>query len=39
MPAKGDADDIAATVSWVASDEAKYVNGAVVSVDGGWSAA
>ncbi|WP_189339354.1 SDR family NAD(P)-dependent oxidoreductase [Williamsia muralis] len=39
MPPKGEADDIAAAVSWVASTEAAYVNGAVVSVDGGWSAA
>lgn len=29
-------DEIAAVVSWLASDEASNVNGAIVSVDGGW---
>lgn len=32
-------DQIAAVVSWLASDEASNVNGAVVTSDGGWSAA
>ncbi|MFN8126185.1 MAG: SDR family oxidoreductase [Candidatus Nanopelagicales bacterium] len=32
-------EDIAAAISWLASDEARTVNGAVVTVDGGWSAA
>jgi NAD(P)-dependent dehydrogenase (short-subunit alcohol dehydrogenase family) len=32
-------DQIAAAISWLASDEASNVNGAVVSADGGWSAA
>lgn len=32
-------DQIAAAVSWLASDEASNVNGAVVTADGGWSAA
>lgn len=31
-------DDIAALISWLASDEAKNVNGAVIASDGGWSA-
>lgn len=32
-------DQIATAVSWLASDEASNVNGAVVTSDGGWSAA
>lgn len=45
MPALGlsrgiaEPDDIAALISWLASDEAKNVNGALVTSDGGWSAA
>lgn len=31
-------DEIAALVSWLASDEASNVNGAVISADGGWMA-
>ena len=31
-------DEIAALISWLASDEASDVNGAVVAADGGWSA-
>ena len=31
----GLADEVAAAVSWLASTEASYVNGAVLSVDGG----
>lgn len=34
-----DPDQIAAAVSWLASDEASNVNGALVTDDGGWSAA
>lgn len=32
-------DEIAAAVSWLASDEASNVNGAIVSADGGWATA
>ncbi len=32
-------DQIATVVSWLASDEASNVNGAIVTSDGGWSAA
>ena len=32
-------DEIAAAISWLASDEATNVNGAALAVDGGWSAA
>ena len=32
-------DEIAAAVSWLASDEASYVNGGILAVDAGWSAA
>lgn len=32
-------DEIAALLSWLASDEASNVNGAIVTADGGWTAA
>lgn len=32
-------DEMATLISWLASDEASYINGAVVAADGGWSAA
>ena len=32
-------DQIAAAVSWLASDEASNINGALLAADGGWSAA
>lgn len=32
-------DEIASVISWLASDEASNVNGALVVADGGWSAA
>ncbi len=35
----GDGDDIANVVAWLASDEAGYVNGQVIYVDGGLSTA
>jgi NAD(P)-dependent dehydrogenase (short-subunit alcohol dehydrogenase family) len=31
-------DEIAALVSWLSSDEASNVNGAVITADGGWMA-
>lgn len=33
------ADEIAALLSWLASDEAKNVNGAIITSDGGWTSA
>lgn len=39
MPATAQPDEIAAAVSWLASDEASNINGAVLTADGGWSAA
>ncbi len=38
-PVPAQPDEIAAVISWLASDEASNVNGALVSADGGWSAA
>lgn len=32
-------EEIATAISWLASDEASFVNGALLTVDGGWSAA
>lgn len=39
MPSVAQPDQIAAVISWLASDEASNVNGALVTSDGGWSAA
>lgn len=39
MGAMAQPDQIAAAISWLASDEASNVNGAVLADDGGWSAA
>ena len=32
-------DEIAAAISWLASDEASNINGATLTTDSGWSAA
>jgi NAD(P)-dependent dehydrogenase (short-subunit alcohol dehydrogenase family) len=34
----GTPDDIAAAVAWLASDQAAYVHGATIAVDGGITA-
>lgn len=39
MPPMADPDRIASVISWLASDEAANVNGALVTSDGGWSVA
>lgn len=39
MPAAARPDELAAVISWLASDEASNVNGAIVAADGGWSTA
>jgi NAD(P)-dependent dehydrogenase (short-subunit alcohol dehydrogenase family) len=39
MPPAAEPDQVATVISWLASDEASNVNGAIVTSDGGWSAA
>ena len=39
MPAPAEPDQIATVISWLASEEASNVNGALVTSDGGWSTA
>jgi len=39
MPPPAQPDALASVISWLASDEASNVNGALVTSDGGWSAA
>jgi NAD(P)-dependent dehydrogenase (short-subunit alcohol dehydrogenase family) len=38
VPPAAHADDIAAAIAFLASDEARNINGAVLTSDGGWSA-
>ncbi len=37
MPRIGKAEEIARVALFLASDEASYVNGATITVDGGWT--
>jgi len=39
QPTPAQPDEIATLISWLASDEASNVNGALVTADGGWAAA
>jgi NAD(P)-dependent dehydrogenase (short-subunit alcohol dehydrogenase family) len=38
LPWFADPEEVAAMVAFVASDEARYINGAVLAIDGGISA-
>ncbi len=38
MPRLGTAEELATVIAFLASDEASFVNGAVLTVDGGWTA-
>lgn len=38
MPRMGEADEIAKTALFLASADSSFVNGTVVTVDGGWTA-
>jgi NAD(P)-dependent dehydrogenase (short-subunit alcohol dehydrogenase family) len=37
VPPPADADDIASAIAFLASDEARNINGAILTSDGGWS--
>ena len=37
MPKLGEPEDIAATALFLASDESKFINGVILTVDGGWT--
>jgi len=39
MPPAAEPDQIATLISWLASDEASNINGAIVTADGGWASA
>jgi NAD(P)-dependent dehydrogenase (short-subunit alcohol dehydrogenase family) len=38
VPPVAQAEDVAATITWLASDDACNVNGVILACDGGWSA-
>ena len=38
IPPVASADQLAATIAWLLSDDASNVNGAILPCDGGWSA-
>lgn len=38
IPPTATADEVAATITWLLSDDSSNVNGAIVTCDGGWSA-
>ena len=38
IPPVATADQLAATITWLLSDDASNVNGAILPADGGWSA-
>ena len=38
VPKPAEADELAATITYLLSDDASNMNGAIVTCDGGWSA-
>jgi NAD(P)-dependent dehydrogenase (short-subunit alcohol dehydrogenase family) len=38
IPAPATSEQLAATITWLLSDDASNVNGAILPCDGGWSA-